>query len=72
MLTNLSIRQKDSWSRLRISHLGFLEILSSIGANPEFAEYVRAFGLKVRQCDDDFGGYHRETQEEKHRSRHGN
>ncbi|KAH6713197.1 hypothetical protein BKA61DRAFT_71586 [Leptodontidium sp. MPI-SDFR-AT-0119] len=54
------IRQKNSWSRLQISHRGFLRILSDHKASAAFVDFVRAFGFKASHSDENFGGYSRQ------------
>lgn len=53
------IRQKNSWGRFSISSLLFKRILAHLDVFPPFLDFVHAFGFKVREDDENFGGYHR-------------
>jgi hypothetical protein len=63
------IRQQNSWSQLQISYTGFLRLISCLDASAAFTNYVRAFGFKTCNKDENIGGYHRRAR--KYPSREG-
>ncbi|KAF3915121.1 hypothetical protein ABW20_dc0101511 [Dactylellina cionopaga] len=53
------IRQQNSWGRFRISLEGFKAILNFYKPTISLDSFVRAFGFKCLNSDEDFGGYDR-------------
>ncbi|MCJ1347143.1 hypothetical protein MMC31_005364 [Peltigera leucophlebia] len=56
---NSSIRQDNSWGRFSISSKLFKRILAHLDVFPPFLDFVHAFGFKLNEDDENFGGYHR-------------
>lgn len=59
LLKSRFIRQDNSWARFSISSQLFKRILTHLNVFPPFLDFVHAFGFKVREEDENFGGYHR-------------
>lgn len=59
LLKSRFIRQDNSWARFSISSQLFKRIFTHLNVFPPFLDFVHAFGFKVREEDENFGGYHR-------------
>jgi hypothetical protein len=55
----LYIQQPTSWGKFLVTCELFGRILEGINVFAPFLDYVQAFGLKTREEDENFGGYHR-------------
>lgn len=53
------IRQDNSWGRFSISSELFRRVFAHLDVFPPFLDFVHAFGFKVGEYDENFGGYHR-------------
>ena len=53
------ICQYNSWGRFSISPELFRRIIAHLDVFPPFLDFVHAFGFKLGEEDESFGGYHR-------------
>ncbi|KAH8882491.1 hypothetical protein GQ53DRAFT_831382 [Thozetella sp. PMI_491] len=65
------IRQKNSWSRIQIPHLGFVQIISNFGVSSNFADFVHEFGYKSSSAGENFCSHHRQVLKFQEPHRHG-